>query len=372
MKNKFILTAFVIVFTALVVSSCKKDEDSLSDKLSGLKAVNFPEKSEEVLETKLLRELGDGQKEILQLVRKSMSVDPVNVVEDSKLDVIYPGSILRGDSFMEGELDPIAIAKPKEITISISLKGEGLNVKRTTLPSVSNIRQQLNDLSYDKIDHNNVPSYLEYESNSVNTYGSFNKTLKAHVRASALFGLVKGSLHYETSELSINQTKYVLIKVRQFFYNVAVDPKPYNEWGDLEQSSIGDYEPVYVSSVDYGRVAHLLVKTNMTAEETYKQISGSIRAGWFLVKAGGSVEMNDATKKMFQSGEIKVMTLGGPLTYGKDIQDLDTFIRFLQAPTAEELVKSAAPISYKIRTLKDNKTVHVRSFYTEQRVIRVK
>jgi len=109
------------------------------------------------------------------------------------------------------------------------------------------------------------------------------------------------------------------------------------------------------------------VKTTMTAEETYKQISGSIRAGWFLVKAGGSVETSDATKKMFQSGEIKVITVGGPLGYGKDIQDLETFIRFLQSPSAEELVKSAAPISYKIRTLKDNKTVHVRSFYTEVR-----
>ena len=365
--RKHFLIGFIIVIIALVVTSCKKDENSLSDKLSGLKAVTFPEK-EEVLETKTLRELGGGQKEILQLVKKSLPVDPVNVVEDSKLDVIYPGSILRGDSFMEGDLDPIAVVNPKEITISISLKGKGYKVKRTTRPSVSDIRQQLNDLSYDTIiDHNNVPNYLEYESNSVDTYGSFNKTLKAHIRASALFGLVRGSLHYETSELSIKQTKYVLIKVRQFLYNVAVDPKPYNEWGDLEQSSIGDYEPVYVSSVDYGRVAQLLVKTTMTAEETYKQISGSIRAGWFLVKAGGSVETSDATKKMFQSGEIKVITVGGPLGYGKDIQDLETFIRFLQSPSAEELVKSAAPISYKIRTLKDNKTVHVRSFYTEVR-----
>ena len=348
--RKHFLIGFIIVIIALVVTSCKKDENSLSDKLSGLKAVTFPEK-EEVLETKTLRELGGGQKEILQLVKKSLPVDPVNVVEDSKLDVIYPGSILRGDSFMEGDLDPIAVVNPKEITISISLKGKGYKVKRTTRPSVSDIRQQLNDLSYDTIiDHNNVPNYLEYESNSVDTYGSFNKTLKAHIRASALFGLVRGSLHYETSELSIKQTKYVLIKVRQFLYNVAVDPKP-----------------VYVSSVDYGRVAHLLVKTTMTAEETYKQISGSIRAGWFLVKAGGSVETSDATKKMFQSGEIKVITVGGPLGYGKDIQDLETFIRFLQSPSAEELVKSAAPISYKIRTLKDNKTVHVRSFYTEVR-----
>ena len=73
---------------------------------------------------------------------------------------------------------------------------------------------------------------------------------------------------------------------------------------------------------------------------------------------------------MFESNQINVVTLGGPLNYGRTINDLDSFIRFLMVPSAEELIKSAVPISYKVRTLKDNRTVRVQSFYTEKRVVR--
>lgn len=145
MKKQF-LVGFVIAFTALVVSSCKKDEESLGERLSELKAVEFPDKGDEVINSKVNRELGGGKKELIQVVKKSMPIDPVELVDTSNLDVIYPGSILRGDSFMEGGLDPIAVVNPKEVTISISLQGRGYNVKRTTIPSVSNIRQQMNDL----------------------------------------------------------------------------------------------------------------------------------------------------------------------------------------------------------------------------------
>ena len=43
---------------------------------------------------------------------------------------------------------------------------------------------------------------------------------------------------------------------------------------------------------------------------------------------------------------------------------------FLMVPSAEDLIKSAVPIGYKVRTLKDNKEVEVRTFYTEQRIVR--
>ena len=69
---------------------------------------------------------------------------------------------------MEGNLDPIPVVNPKDVTISISLQGKDFNVKRTTIPSVSNFRQQLNDLKTDKrIDYVAVPSYMEYYANKV-------------------------------------------------------------------------------------------------------------------------------------------------------------------------------------------------------------
>ena len=244
-------------------------------------------------------------------------------------------------------------------------------MKKSTIPSVSNIRQQMNDLTKDiHLDADTAPTYLNYYANSVESYASFNKSFRTHARASALFGLAKKSFNYETSELSINHDKYVLVKVRQFFYNIAVDPKPYDQWGDLDNTNLGTHEPVYISSVDYGRVAHLLIKTHLSAQEVHKKISGSVSLGLPIIMSGkGNINSNQDYVDFFSSNEIKVMTLGGPLKFGA-ITDYESFIRFLNTPSPRELIESAVPISYKVRTLKDNREVQVRTFYTEQRVIR--
>ncbi|WGU69074.1 hypothetical protein QIU19_04235 [Capnocytophaga canimorsus] len=43
-------------------------------------------------------------------------------------------------------------------------------------------------------------------------------------------------------------------------------------------------------------------------------------------------------------------------------------MKFLLVPNAEELIKSAVPIGYKIRTLRDNKEVQVRTYYIEKNI----
>lgn len=362
-----------VLCMALAFTACQKEDEQTFEKvLAQLKAVTFPDKGEEVVKTQEIRNLGNGKKDVMKIVRKSFPIDPVEVIDISNSDVIYPGSVLRGDSFMEGGLDPVAIIDPQEINISISLRGKGLAVKKTSVPSVSGIRQQMNDLITDpQIDYQTAPTYLKYYANEVETFESFNKAFRAHARASALFGLIKGGFSYETSEFSYNKSRYVLIKVRQFFYNIAVDPKPYDQWGDMSKTNLGEYEPVYISSVDYGRVAHLLIKTNESAEETHKKISGAIRAGIpAIASVGGSVSDNQYYAQKFKSGEIQVMTLGGPLKHSSNIYDMDSFLRFLLVPDAQDLIKSAVPIGYKIRTLRDNKEVQVRAYYTEKKLVR--
>ena len=79
MKKRINLTMVIALLIAFSVSSCRKNEDSLSDKLSGLKAVNFSEKPDEVIETKTLRDLGGGHREYLKLVKKQMPIDPCGI-----------------------------------------------------------------------------------------------------------------------------------------------------------------------------------------------------------------------------------------------------------------------------------------------------
>lgn len=351
----------------LLATACSKDEKSLADQLIELKAAVFPEKQDEVIAEEETQRVVGNKVMYLQTVRRQKTLSPVELITPDNLDVIYLGSVLRGGDFLEGSYNPISINNPKEITISVSLQGRRLRVKIKSLPTPSQARQSINNLLRENeanVDSNNTAAYLSYISNEVNTIQGFNKTLGIH--ANVLSELVTGYFDYTETKLTLKQKTYVLIKVRQMFYNITVDPKSANEWGDLE--NIGDYEPMYVSSVDYGRVAHLLVETNLDYAETVKTIKAGITAKF--AKYGGNIDydaMNTVTN-WFKDEKITILVAGGPLSQSKVVNDLDSFASFLAMPSAVDLVNSATPIGYKVRTLKDNREVEVRTTFTEQQL----
>jgi flavomodulin len=363
-KRAVMLTIVVFLF------ACSKDEKSVADQLSELKSVSFPEKPDNVLSEESTGRVVGNKIEYLRTVQRQKTLSPVELITPANLEILYPGSILRGGDFLEGSHNPVVVKNPKEITISTTFQGKDLAVKAKSLATPSDARQSINDLvnkHRENIDYNNTPAYLTYISNEITTTNSFNKTFGIHVKAEVLSGLVSANFNYTETKLNKNSKKYVLIKVRQVFYSVSVDPILANEWGDLH--NLGDYEPVYISSVDYGRVAHILVETDESLNETTKTIKAGISAKF--PKFGGSVDTTSEQKvsKWFQDKKITVMIAGGPLSQSKMVTDLESFKDFLTMPSAADLVNSATPIGYKVRTLKDNREVEVRTMYTEQEFI---
>lgn len=355
---------------AVVLASCNKDDKSFTETLSELKKVVFEEKADEVLNSEFLRVVTHGttnKKEMLQTAKVQKTLNPVEIIDGKDLDVIFPGSVLDGASFLEGTYNPLVIKNPKEITLSASLQGRGLPVTINATPVISDVRQKVNNLINDhrnNIDYDNVASYLTYTANQVTTIESFNKTLGIHAKASAWAGKVSANFDFTESKLTINGKKYVLIKVRQQFYNITVDPKSANDWGDIQ--NIGTHEPVYISSVDYGRVAHLLVETTDNISDVSKEIKAGISANF--ASFGGNIEgyTREQARRYYRDKNIKIIVAGGPLS-AKIVTDYDSFMLFLENPRPSELVHSSAPIGYKVRTLKDNREVEVRTMYTEQR-----
>ena len=354
------LKSVSFIAVAMCVLSCNKDE-SFSDQLAGLKSVTFPEQREQVIASKETGRLIKNKTEVIETVKVQQTLDPVQIVDASNLETIYPGSVLNGEAFLEGEYTNL-------ITLSTTLKGSGAIVKATAIPIPSDVREKVNMLvsqKAEKIDYNNVASYMSYVSNEVTTQESFSKTLGIHVKVEVLKGLAKGSFGYEQKELNINSKKHILIKVRQLFYNVSIDPKSANEWGDIQV--IGNYEPVYISSVDYGRVATLLVETDESVSEVTKKIEASIGIGFKTVGGKVDTKLVDTQRAYFTEKKIKILLAGGPLSEAKTVTDYDSFINFLLKPNSESLVKGAVPIGYKVRSLKDNREVTVRTMFEEQR-----
>ncbi|MBI1667951.1 thiol-activated cytolysin family protein [Capnocytophaga periodontitidis] len=361
------LKTLSFIAVAMCMMSCDNDE-SFSDQLAGLKSVTFPEQQEQVITSKETGRLIGNKVEVVETVRKQQTLDPVQIVDATNLETIYPGSVLNGEAFLEGEYTNLKINNPKEITLSTTLKGSGAVVKAIAIPTPSDVKEKVNTLvsqKAEKVDYNNVASYMSYVSNEVTTQESFTKTLGIHVKVEVLKGLAKGSFGYEQKELNINTKKHILIKVRQLFYNVSIDPKSANEWGDIQ--IIGNYEPVYISSVDYGRVATLLVETDESISEVTKKIEASISVGLAKVGLTASASSLEEQRNYFKKSNIVILLAGGPLSSAKSVRDYDSFVDFLLKPNSESLVKGAVPIGYKVRSLKDNREVTVRTMFTEQR-----
>ena len=367
---KKVIKRAVMLTIVVFLSACSKDEKSVADQLSELKSVSFSEKPDEVLFEESTGRVVGNKTEYLRTVQRQKTLSPVELITPSNLEIIYPGSILRGGDFLEGEHNPITVNNPKEIILSATFQGKDLPVTIPSLPTPSQARQSVNDLvrkNENNMSYDSTGAYMTFISNEVTTIESFNKTFGIHAKVEILSGIVKGSFSYTESKLNRNSKKYVLIKVRQMFYSISVDPKNANQWGDLE--NLGEYEPVYISSVDYGRVAHILVETDETLDETTKTIKAAIGAKFG--KVGGELGATAETKvsKLFKENKITVMIAGGPLSMSKSVTDLDSFKEFLTMPSTKDLVNSAVPIGYKVRTLKDNREVEVRTMYTEQEFI---
>jgi flavomodulin len=368
--RKLIFKAVMIASLASMVSCSKSDSEStepIAKQLANLKQVYFAEEPDQIIPTEGSWTSHSGK--ALITTRKQIVINPIELVNMKNIDIIYPGSILRGDSFLEGKYDPIIPIKPNEITISTSLQGKGLNVKIKGLPKLSDYRQKINDLlkdNVDKIDYQNTPAYMSLLAQAATSISSFNKALHLHADANIIKRLVTLDFNYKPSEFRINDRNFVVVKVRQPLYNLTVDPQNPEEWGRL--NNVGNTEPVYISSVDYGRVAHLLIQTERKFDEVKKIIDGSLEINLAKkVVANGEIKAtyDEITKEWFSNGKVVVLIAGGTLDSSR-IYDYNTFINYLKSPSAESLIQSAVPISYKVRTLKDNKEVEVRVSYTEE------
>lgn len=375
--SKYAYTGFI----ALSLLSCRNDDDNNKAKepnINELQTVEFKEEAPTVLsskrtgETKFNPTKNKTEYEYLSVEQRTHTLPSLSFVDARNNDVIFPGSILRGESFMKGAYDPLVLkAEPNDVMVSVSLRGKNYPVKESSKPVLSEIRNTTNGLvaKYkSEIDYSFVPAYVNYQSDEVTTESSFNKSFNIHANVNVLKELVSTKFNYTDAYTSSKSQKYVMVKLDQIFYNASIDPKHYSDWfkGEVNTKDYGTYEPVYVSSVDYGRVAYLLIETDKSAEEIKKIVSGGVNVAFGTVSGGVETSYNRELKNMFSQSKIRVLIVGGPARLGGQVDSYDKFLQFIKTPSIDDLISSAAPVAYKVRRLKDNTEVEVRTLITEK------
>lgn len=365
---------------AVSLLSCNRDnneDNSAKTDLNSLTKVEFADQAPKLVSSKKTGETrynpanNTTEFEYLNEVEKTQTLSPLSFIDGNGTDVIYPGSILRGSSFIEGTYDPLVLSTPyNDVTLSVSLRGANYPVKDISKPVLSEIRKTTNGLvakNKSDIDYSFVPAYVNYFAHEVNTSESFNKSLNIHAKAD-FKGLISAKFNYDDNYKSSKSTKYVLVRLNQTFYNASIDPKHYTEWfnGNVPTKDFGSHEPVYVSSVDYGRAAYLLIETNQSAEEVKKMVSGSVDFSFKVFSASAGASYEREMKKLFSESKIRVVIVGGPARLAGQVNSYESFLEFIRTPNIDALISSAAPISYKVRRLKDNTEVEVKSIITEK------
>lgn len=372
MKRKLISLFSTVIF---ITVSCGDKGDDTARTIEQLKQVVYEKEAPKTIASKKTGNVvldpttGKNVYEYLSTVQEQYVITPLSVVAENMSDVIYPGSILRGDSFMKGKYDPLVLKNEfNPVILSVSLVGD-INVSETTKPILSEVRQVMNDLitrQKDKINFEFVPSVFSYESNTVTTEEHFKTSLKIHAEANVMAGLVKASFDYEKDQSNSLTKSYVMVAFRQHIYNVSIDPKHYSNWimGDIDVKDMGEYEPLYISSVDYGRVGYVFVQTNKSVEEVRKMVKASLEVAVKYVDASANAEYTSEFQRLFQEGKVKVKISGGPVELANKVDNYESFVKFVQMPNAENIAKTSVPISYKVRRLKDNTEVQVIDTYT--------
>ncbi|MFV0289352.1 MAG: thiol-activated cytolysin family protein [Mangrovibacterium sp.] len=371
LRKPYAMMALICTFMG---TACNDDS---SDPYT-LQKVEYEQKSSEIISTQKTGETvydptTSSFKEIYaQTTKNYMTVSSPSILSPTtSSEVIYPGSILRGSSFLNYNYDPLVLSNEfKPVTLSLSLKGANSVFSVSIPPTLSDIRGALSALllgNQDNVDYSYVPADYSFSSDSISNEDSFTRSFSTHVDANILNTLVSVDFGYSQNTAWEKKQNYVMVKLIQKVYSASINPKYVTDWvdGDIILTECGTHEPLYISNVDYGRTAYLLMETDMSTSEAATVLSMSVSVALKVLSASAGSEYTKKLKDMFTNKKITVKIIGGSAAHVTKVTSYEEFVNYITNISTAELVKASAPISYTVRRLMDNTRVDIVEPYTE-------
>lgn len=270
---------------------------------------------------------------------------------DPTSDVIYPGSILDGNSVAEGSYRQIVLERGP-LTISTDFPNIVGDVVRTVeKPSLSSLTQSMKDMMYDSGVDGATPASCSFEIKEIVS----EEQLAMAVGASVEYKKLKLRDNFDFSKTSTT-SKY-LVKFQQVYYTVNVDaPSSPSKFfassvsaSDLRQAiGGGSTVPVYVSSIKYGRAAYFCVESNEKSDSVANVLDSSFKLG------KSSIVLNDSTTayKKLKDYSISGTVIGGS---SKDavgaVKGYEKMIEFITNGGDFSKESPSKPIAFTLRRL---------------------
>ncbi|MEM7103665.1 MAG: thiol-activated cytolysin family protein [Bacteroidota bacterium] len=264
-------------------------------------------------------------------------------------DVIYPGGMLYGESIVDGSYTPFLVQR-LPVTLSTSLSGVSGSVSSVVEePKLSSVREAINELLAQEIT-GATPAQIIFSIEQIHDENHLRLAVGANV--GGLFAKVRASYNFSNS----HSKAYFLVKFLQIYYTIDVDNEAFASPSDCcvdypTSEQIGDYSPVYVSSVKYGRMAMFMVESSKSASETEIALNASFNA--FI--ASGGVDINTEYDQTLEESSIKALIIGGSGESAvQAVSGVNGLMSYITEGGNYSSDSPGSPLSYTLRFLKDN------------------
>jgi len=377
MKNVF-LTVGLAVSLGLCYFSCKKKDQEVTPNTSS-SIDSYIKNAKEPIQAMESDTIATGQPQVTSdgvytCTEKKVSLGygyNQQIILNPQTDVIYPGALLDGNSIVSGAYTPIVIDR-SPLTISTSLENlSGNKSKDVPNPSLSTVRQGISDLLNQGM-NGATAANMSFEYSDVSSEKSLNMAIGTSSAASVKFAgtasvsaKIKTSLDYNSST---KKNKF-LFRFIQSYYTIDVDaPKspsaffaPSVTTETLNHAMPSYSSPVYVSSVNYGRVVYFCIQSEKSFQEVKKSWAVSVSAELSKGNISGNASA-DISKSItaFQSAnncEVSAVVIGGNAQGGASLvnaMDVAGVSDFIISGANYNKQNPGLPISYVLRKLCDN------------------
>ena len=274
-------------------------------------------------------------------------------------DVLWPGSMLRGDSVYSGRLTPLVLARaPLKFSVSLESLGGGARSATLASPSLSSYRDAVGQILAQQVS-GSTPARISAEIEEVASEEQLAVALGAAVSAPVVAS-VKAGFHFNDTTA---RSRFV-VKFFQLYYTVDVDPPglPHEFFApsvtvDDVASVVGaENPPVYVSSIGYGRQVVFTFESSLSKSELSAALDFVYRGG---VEVSGSVSLTHA--EVLSNTKSTAFILGGDGGGAAmaAIGNLEQLRAFISEGGNYSKDSPGAAIAYKLSYVRDHTAVQV-------------
>lgn len=272
-------------------------------------------------------------------------------------DILYPGCVLKGNTIANGTYAAITDAQTGPVTFSISLTPKNMQDASRCTQTYPNIRMsdyQKAMAEWANISFHDCANVLIEDIHKVDNEKEFAFKFGFGVKSPIVD--VAGNLG-----LNFNKRKHHLIaRIIQKGPSVTVDfPRSGTLLESVPKDLLDDYQPVYVSSINYGRMLFICLDTDAKDTDAKEALEFAIKK---IKNSGVTVDANEEMKykEVMSCSDMKITILGGSkqfqsLVANADLEAVKTFL------STDVPFNQLYPVSMQLRFVSDNSVACVQS-----------